>query len=220
MGESTVLVDQIAVNQLPTGTYVLDVSLIDTGQVVLSRSAKKFFVYNATLGVDTSLVTRAPHNLGNLYAGMSEEELDREFAWARYETNDAERAQYERLSGFQSKSTYLLDLWGRRPLGLRDEYLHRVAFANLNYHVLGRDGYKTDRGRVHIIYGTPDDVERHPNEPESKPYEIWSYHSIQGGVIFVFVQRIEGGEYELVHSTHRNELHDELWSVHYAQTAR
>ena len=67
------------------------------------------------------------------------------------------------------------------------------------------------RGRVVIMYGTPDDIERHPSETETRPYEIWSYNNIQGGVIFVFVQRNTAGDYELVHSTHRNELHDENW---------
>jgi hypothetical protein len=76
---------------------------------------------------------------------------------------------------------------------------------------MGREGYRSDRGRVYIVYGAPDDVERHPNEVDSKPYEIWSFHNIQGGVIFVFVQRNQGGDYDLVHSTHRNELHDENW---------
>jgi hypothetical protein len=74
-----------------------------------------------------------------------------------------------------------------------------------------REGYRSDRGRVHIMYGVPDDVERHPNETDMRPYEVWSYHAIQGGVVFVFVQRSTGGDYELLHSTHRNELHNENW---------
>lgn len=90
-------------------------------------------------------------------------------------------------------------------------YLARVAHANATYSNLGREGYRTDRGRVFIQYGAPDDYERHPNESDMKPYEIWSYNDIQGGVIFAFVQRNQGGDYELVHSNHRNELHDENW---------
>ena len=70
---------------------------------------------------------------------------------------------------------------------------------------------KTDRGRVVIVYGQPDDIDRHPNETEVRPYEVWSYNNIQGGVIFVFVLRNAAGDYELVHSTHRDELHDENW---------
>ncbi len=81
----------------------------------------------------------------------------------------------------------------------------------MNFAVMGREGYRADRGRVHIVYGPPDDIERHPNETDSRPYEIWSYNNIQGGVIFVFVQKNSGGDYELVHSTHRNELRDDNW---------
>jgi hypothetical protein len=92
--------------------------------------------------------------------------------------------------------------------------MKRVERSNADFSMLGREGYRTDRGRVHITYGTPDDVERHPNEPDMKPYEVWSYNNIQGGVIFVFLQRNQGGDYELVHSTHRNELHDENWQMY------
>jgi hypothetical protein len=106
----------------------------------------------------------------------------------------------------------MAEFWQRRPLGLKQEYLKRVAYANSHFNILGRQGYLTDRGRVYVVYGTPDDYDRHPNEPEYRPYEIWTFNQIQGGVIFVFVQRSSGGDYELVHSTHRNELRDENWA--------
>jgi hypothetical protein len=105
----------------------------------------------------------------------------------------------------------MYEFWRRRPDSPREEYLKRVAYSNNNFQVMGREGYKTDRGRVYIVYGPPDDIERHPNDSNARPYEIWTYNNIQGGVIFVFVLRQIGGEYELVHSTHRNELHDENW---------
>jgi len=104
------------------------------------------------------------------------------------------------------------DFWRHREPGLREEYLARVSYANANFRQMTREGYRSDRGRVHIIYGIPDDIERHPNETETRPYEIWNYNNIQGGVYFVFVQKNTAGDYELVHSTHRNELHDENWN--------
>ena len=216
--ESSIVIDQIAVGQLRTGSYNLGISLLDSTKVVLTSSANKFFVYNPQLGVDTSLASGIAPGSTNLYSGMSEEELDREFSWVRYDATEEEKRQYEAITGAASKSGFLLEFWRRRPLGLREEYLRRVAYANANYRVMGREGYRTDRGRVHIVYGPPDDLERHPNEPETRPYEIWSYNSIQGGVVFVFVQRISSGEYELVHSTHRNELRDDLWRQRYAET--
>ncbi len=99
----------------------------------------------------------------------------------------------------------------KRGAGFREEYLARVSYVNANFAAMNREGYRTDRGRVYIMYGVPDEVERHPNETDMRPYEVWFYHSIQGGVEFDFVQKSVGGEYELVNSTHRNELHNSGW---------
>jgi GWxTD domain-containing protein len=218
VAESSVIVDQIPVHVLPTGTYTLALAILDSDRSTLTSKTKKFFVYNPTRGVDSTLY--AGHPRGESYAGMGEGDLNQEFAWTTYERSEQEVLQFESLSGPEAKVQFLTEFWKKRSPGLREEYLERVEFANANFRVMGREGYKTDRGRVHIIYGPPDDNDRHPNEPDTHPYEIWSYNSIQGGVIFVFVQRVANGQYGLVHSTHRNELHDDQWFQRYAQTIR
>jgi GWxTD domain-containing protein len=210
-GESAVLVDQFAAARLRTGAYTLALSLLDSSRKTLTTTAKKFFVYNKSLGIDSSLLSTSTGLPLSEYMSMDEIELDREFKWTRWEAMDVEKEQYAALKGVDAKRKFLSDFWRRRAPGQRDEYLSRVSYSNSNFGVMGREGYRTDRGRVYIVYGAPDDVERHPNEVDSKPYEIWSFHNIQGGVIFVFVQRNQGGDYDLVHSTHRNELHDENW---------
>ena len=210
-GESSVLVDQFSVAKLKTGTYTLAVSLLDSSRKVMTTSARKFFVFNSVLGVDSTLLSSASNLPLAEYMAMDEAELDRESRWSRWEMMEVEKDQYAALTGIDAKRKFLSDFWRKRGPGYRDEYLSRVAYANSNFNMMGREGYRTDRGRVQVTYGVPDDVERHPNETDSKPYEIWSYHGLQGGVIFVFVQRSQGGDYELVHSTHRNELHDENW---------
>jgi GWxTD domain-containing protein len=216
-GESAVVVDQIPVRKLPTGTYTLGLAITDSADRILTASVKKFYVYNAILGIDSTLRTASTGVDGNIYAGMGEDDLDREFSYARYESQQEEVRRYSSLSGVESKTGFLLEFWRKRPPGLRDVYMERVKYANTNYRILGKEGYKTDRGRVHIVYGPPSDIDRHPSEPETNPYEIWTYEAIQGGVIFAFVQRITSGEYELVHSTHRNEIQDDQWFARYAQ---
>jgi GWxTD domain-containing protein len=211
VGESSVIVDNLGIDKLRMGVYSLVITLLDSTKKSLVSTGKKFYVYNPRLGIDSSLLTASTAMVSSEYATMEEPELDREFKWAKYEATDAEKAQYEMLKGIDAKRKFVSDFWRRRPLGLKEEYLSRIAHANANFAALGREGYRTDRGRVYIVYGPPDDYERHPNEAESKPYEIWTYNAIQGGVIFVFAQRQSGGEFELVHSTHRNELHDENW---------
>jgi len=218
-GESAVVVDQIQAGKLPTGTYTLGVAVVDSSEKILSAAVKKFFVYNSLLGVDSTLANITPQATLDVYRNMSEGDLDREFDQARYEVQEEEKRRYASLTGVESKSAFLVEFWGKRPPGLRDEYMKRVEYANAEYRVLGRDGYKTDRGRVHIIYGLPSDFDRHPNEPQTKPYEIWTYEGLQGGVVFAFVQRVANSEYELVHSTYRNEIRDDQWFIKYAQFA-
>ena len=215
--ESAVIVDQIVVGRMHTGTYSVGVMIVDSADNILSSASKRLFVYNEMMGMDSTLAQPQVRGLASLYASMSEGDLDQEFSYARYEARDEDKRQYEALTGVDAKRVFLEEFWSKRPLGLREEYLQRVEFANRYYRVLGRPGYRTDRGRVHIVYGPPNDYDRHPNEPQSRPYETWTYEEIQGGVMFVFVQRVVNGEYELVHSTHRNEIHDDQWYARFAQ---
>jgi GWxTD domain-containing protein len=223
-GESTVIVDQFPVNTLRTGTYSLVLSIADSSKKILTSSGRRFFVYNQTLGIDSTLIASSSTLPMPQYMSMDESELDREFDWSRYCAVDDEKSQYSKLGKskdgktpeevkgiVESKKKFMSDFWRHREPGLREEYLARVAYSNANFRIMAREGFRTDRGRVHIVYGPPDDVERHPNETETRPYEIWSYNNIQGGVLFVFVLRNSAGDYELVHSTHRNELQDENW---------
>ena len=46
-----------------------------------------------------------------------------------------------------------------------------------------------------IKFGFPDDVERHPFDINSVPYEIWRYYTLQR--IFVFVDQTGFGDYRI-----------------------
>jgi len=76
---------------------------------------------------------------------------------------------------------------------------------------IGREGWEIDRGRVYILHGEPDEIERMPSSEDRKPYEIWHFYQIENGVQFIFVDRSGFGDYLLVHSTKRGELQDPTW---------
>lgn len=78
---------------------------------------------------------------------------------------------------------------------LREEYYRRVEFSNVNFKAMV-DGWRSDRGRIYIIYGRPDEVERHPFETETVSYQIWYYYEKK--LKFIFVDRHGFGDYELV----------------------
>ena len=78
---------------------------------------------------------------------------------------------------------------------MKDEYFRRINYANRNYTAFGQPGWITDRGRILIKFGFPDDVERHPFEMGSQPYEIWRYYALRK--TFVFIDPTGFGDYRL-----------------------
>jgi len=79
----------------------------------------------------------------------------------------------------------------------RVEYFRRVRHANRYFSYMGRDGWKTGRGMVYITYGEPDEIEDHPFELASKPYQIWHYYRINPPREFIFIDEWGDGNFEL-----------------------
>ncbi len=206
------------------GTYIFRVSLLDSAKSVLASTAKKFFIYKPGTVLDTVTAGGATDAATSEFAVMTEGDLDRAFERTKYISTDVERDQYQKLTDLKAKQQFMYEFWKRRDPDPRtpeneykDQYLKRVEYADEHYTMGFHEGWKSDRGRVYITYGACDEVERFPSSAESNPYEIWHYNSIQGGVIFVFVDHNGMGDFILVHSTHRDELHDDNWFTDYAQ---
>ena len=74
------------------------------------------------------------------------------------------------------------------------EYYNRIRIANDRYsHYV--EGWKTDMGMVYITYGDPNNIERHPFDPDTKPYEVWDYYDKSRR--FIFVDYTGFGDYRL-----------------------
>ena len=61
------------------------------------------------------------------------------------------------------------------------------------------------------MYGEPSEVERYPNQTDTKPYEIWHYNDLEGGVLFIFADLTGFSDYTLINSTKRGEISDSDW---------
>ncbi len=101
----------------------------------------------------------------------------------------------------EKKRQMFLDFWKKRnptpttgTNELMEEYYQRVDYANKTFGHF-TDGWKTDRGMVYIIFGVPSNVERHPFDMDSKPYEVWTYYELNRQ--FVFVDATGFGDYRL-----------------------
>jgi GWxTD domain-containing protein len=94
----------------------------------------------------------------------------------------------------------------------KEEHYRRIAYANEHY-ASGIPGWKTDRGRIYITYGPPDEIESHPSggtyerPPEEGggttstfPFEQWRYRYIEdigSDIIIEFVDPTMSGEYRM-----------------------
>jgi GWxTD domain-containing protein len=130
-----------------------------------------------------------------------------------------ERAAFKKLTTDDEREQFIEAFWERRnpnPGSLenefKEEYYRRIAYANEHY-ASGIPGWKTDRGRIYIMYGPPDENESHPSggtyerppeegggETSTYPFEQWRYRYIDGigtNIILEFVDPTMTGEYHL-----------------------
>lgn len=214
----------INISKLPTGQYSFVYGITDAAGAELSRKEKRFFVYHPSVAVASAgqvgigMGSRVAI-LGELQT-MTEEELDEEFKRMQYLTEKEDREFYKNLTNPEAKRQFISSLWlsktsdeGLTGGDYRQLYLSRVREANARYRATGKEGWKTEQGRVFILYGQPSNIERFPSTPSNKPYQIWTYDNLrgQGGVIFIFADRFGFNRYELIHSTLRTELQDPFW---------
>jgi len=213
---NTIEVGTLNAVALKPGKYALHLSVqgASTGASAVAR--KEFHIYQPPAVVaETAPTTTA---LAVAIETLTEKQSEEEFQKAKYLADKTEIYFFSQLKTPQAKKDYLKDFWNRRETNpeaeqrrRRSDYLHRVEAANERYSNYTQKGWRTDRGRVFILYGKPDEVERHQSEGSSKPYEIWRYFQIESNAEFVFVDKNGFSDYELVHSTKRGELRDDGW---------
>ena len=216
---SIVEIGAIKIVNYPSGVYNLVISVCDSLKKKTLLSSKKIFVYNPSVK-DTS-----QYEVGNLdllsseLAVLSENELDVMFEESKYVANDDDITKWEKLTGIEAKREFLSRFWKSKDENPRTpqnetqiEYFKRVRLADEQFRsLIQKKGWKSDKGRVFVIYGPPSEIERHPNEKDINPYEIWKSENIEGGVMFVFADYSGFNDYRLIHSDKRGELADENW---------
>jgi GWxTD domain-containing protein len=136
-----------------------------------------------------------------------------------YIITDEERAAFKKLGTDDEREQFIETFWERRNPNpgspeneFKEEYYRRIAYANEHY-ASGIPGWKTDRGRIYIMWGPPDEIESHPSggtyerpmeegggETETYPFEQWRYRYIDGigtNIILEFVDTTMTGEFHL-----------------------
>jgi GWxTD domain-containing protein len=132
---------------------------------------------------------------------------------------DQERAAFKQLSNDEERDNFIEAFWQRRDPTpdteeneYKEEHYRRIAYANEHY-AAGIPGWKSDRGRIYIMYGPPDENDSHPSggtyerpveegggETSTFPFEDWRYRYLEGigqEVIIEFVDTCMCGDYHM-----------------------
>ncbi len=142
--------------------------------------------------------------------------LDEDVRWI---ITDEERSAFMQLSNDEERDQFIEAFWQRRDPTpdteeneFKEEHYRRIAYANEHF-ASGVPGWKTDRGRIYIVFGPPDDIESHPaggtyerpmeeggGETSTFPFEQWRYRYLEGigqEVIIEFVDTCMCNDYHM-----------------------
>ncbi len=149
-------------------------------------------------------------------SGSYKKWLDEDVRWI---ITDEERSAFKQLSNDEERDQFIEAFWQRRDPTpdtieneFKEEHYRRIAYANEHF-AAGIPGWKTDRGRMYIMYGPPDEIESHPSggtyerpmeegggETSTFPFEDWRYRYLEGigqEVIIEFVDTCMCGDYHM-----------------------
>jgi TonB family protein len=118
-----------------------------------------------------------------------------------------ERVAFQKLTTDAEREHFIVQFWQQRDPTpetekneFKEEHYRRIAYANELFAATDLPGWQTDRGRIYIIYGPPDEIESHPSPDASAPFDQWLYNHIEGvgdRVIFTFTDTQRDGEYHM-----------------------
>jgi GWxTD domain-containing protein len=172
--------DSIALN---LGTYLLTVNMLDKDNNIINTVRKSFI--SRWQGVPASIT-----------------DLSKAIEQLVYIASPDELELIKNASDNDEKSKNFVEFWKKKDNNPADEYnpafeeyYRRVAYSNENFSSY-MEGWRSDRGMVLIILGLPNNIDRHPFEYDSKPYEVWQYYDLNKR--FVFVDNTGFGDYRLI----------------------
>lgn len=136
-----------------------------------------------------------------------------------YIITDEERTAFKRFATDEEREQFIEQFWLRRDPSpdsqeneFKEEHYRRIAYTNERY-ASGIPGWKTDRGRIYITFGPPDEIESHPSggtyerpfeegggTTSTFPFEKWRYRWIQdigSDIMIEFVDPTMTGEYRM-----------------------
>jgi GWxTD domain-containing protein len=224
------LLAKMDISKLGTGDYNLVVQVKDENNTL--KLENKYFFHRLNQALDIVQLQKSNEELNEqAYFGHCNNadtlKMFVECLWPIADGVDKERTINQSLKKDpELMKKFVIDFWTRRaadtanPVKLWGNYYKQVQKVMVLFKCGKQKGYYTDRGRVYLQYGPPDQRSQQANEVNTYPYEIWQYYRANDATNgqffsnrrFVFVSRNLGDDcYSLVHSDMRGEVNNPRW---------
>jgi len=221
-----ILLTEFDITELPSGNYNLVVSIRDKANNLLA-SKECFFQRSRPLilAQDAGDLNYMKLDVSTTFAALiTNRDTLAEFIrclWPISSPNENTFALNQlEMADSKLMQQYFYDFWQKRnaqnPEAEWMKYKAEVDKVNDNYTAGKKKGYMTERGRVYLIHGAPNQISKAYNEPSTYPYEIWQYYTLknQSNRKFVFYcPEIGGHDFSLLHSDARGEVFESQWMV-------
>lgn len=205
-----VLKGQLDLSGLPPGQYAM-VAALDLGGKTVERSAGFTMAgLDETLEKDVVRREAAKSTDEGYFEAMNDEEIAEAREPLSLIAESGELGKWSKDLSLRAKRRFMTDFWKRRdptpgtPVNeTRQLFYDAVAYADKTFGESGRSaqpGWKTDRGRIYVKNGSPDEQLDRVQAGRSVPYQVWRYRRGRDRY-YVFADRSNGiGVYQLVHS--------------------
>lgn len=211
----------VPIENLPSGEYNLNVHVIDKKGDTLQTKTEFFQRRN---NVEFDLAAAAAEN-AEIDPRLKEDIPRDSIAYFLGSTMIiAERYEYETIrkmlkgTDTTAMENYFFAFWREtEPVNTYAawlDYKEQVYYIERLFGTQIKYGWETDRGRIHLKYGSPNAIADRPNEPSAYPYQIWHYYRIgpRSNVRFVFYNPdLITNDYPLLHSDMQGELQNYRW---------
>lgn len=217
------VIDQFNVFKLPSGNYNVVVELYDEQDSL--RFINKLFFQRSNPSMKLDITQYNDVIVDNSFvASMNDRKVLEDNVRCLYPiSTNMEREFFDqrmKLVETDQLQRFFYSFWlARNPNDPETEwkkYKKMVDYVQERFGSKQVKGYRTDRGRVYLQYGQPNEIKEIPSDPVTVPYEIWHYYYLddQNNVKFVFYDpSLVGNDYELLHSNKYGETHDTNWKM-------
>jgi GWxTD domain-containing protein len=223
-----VLLTQLDITELPTGNYNLVIEVRNRqNELLAARSA--FFQRSKAPLLSEAGVPGDYQNMevkGTFAGSISDRDSLAEYIRMLWPISSPSENTFAlnqlEIADLKLMQQYFFDFWNRREPGNAGEawnkYYIEVQKVNKKYGAFRKKGYMTERGRVYLQHGPPDQITEVYNEPNSYPYEIWQYYKLvkldQTNRKFVFYNtELATNDFRLLHSDARGEVNEPQWQL-------